>query len=464
MPEKTVLIFGGTVVTDLNTYPADLLIQGEKIVAQGLPETFPRSTVEVAIDATGKLVLPGLIDPHLHFNSPFMGTITSHGFDNGTAAAAHGGVTTLIDFSTQSKGGSILENVAQKEQEARGKTYIDWSVSGILLDASPQTLAEIPRLIEAGLPTYKCFTTYKHSGRLMDDESFLLLLEATARHGGMLMVHCENDAIVSYHTAQNVTAGNLAPIYHARSRPAQAENVAIQRVIDLVRESPAPVYIVHTSTAESAQIIQQARLEGLPVHSETCTHYLAITEDQLNGPNGQLFICSPPLRTQRDVDALWNALGAGSIEIVSSDDAGVLPSDNWRIGQGRFDKVPSGLTGIETRLSMLYTEGVCKGRLSLPQLVALASSNPARLFGMFPTKGHLNPGADADVVLFDPDQVWTMSAKTLHQNTEDFCVFDGWQIQGKVVSVLSRGEYVIRDGQLVGEPGRGRRVFRKLAW
>jgi dihydropyrimidinase len=167
------------------------------------------------------------------------------------------------------------------------------------------------------------------------------------------------------------------------------------------------------------------------------------------------------LRRQQDVDALWHALGAGAIEVVSSDDAGVTPADNLRIGQGRFDKVPSGLTGIETRLSLLYTEGVCKGRLTLPQLVAALCSTPARLFGLYPSKGHLNPGADADVVIFDPNQAWTMSAQNLHQNT-DFCIFENWSIQGKVQDVLSRGEYVIRGGQLVGQPGRGRRVFRKL--
>jgi dihydropyrimidinase len=459
--EKTILVSGGTLVSEVGVYPADLWIAGEKVKAQTAPGALGRELADEVIDASGKLVLPGLIDPHLHFNSPFMGTITSHGYDNGTAAAAFGGVTTIIDFSTQPKGGSVLENLVQKEAEAAGKTYIDWSMNGILLDASEQTLAEIPRLIEAGAPTYKCFTTYKHSGRLMDDDSFLLLLEATARYGGMLMVHCENDAIVSYNTARNLAQEKFDPIYHARSRPAAAENVAIQRVIDLMREVPAPVYIVHTSTAESVQIIQQARLEGLPVHSETCTHYLALTEDQLLGANGQLFICSPPLRTQRDVDALWRALRAGRLEVVSSDDAGVLPADNWRIGQGRFDRVPSGLTGIETRLPLLYTEGVCKGRISLPQLVSAACATPARLFGLYPTKGHLQPGADADVVLFDPNIEWNMCAAALHQNT-DFCIFDNWPMQGRADTVLSRGAYVIRGGVLVGEPGRGRRVFRRL--
>ena len=461
MAEKTTLIHGGTLASVVGTYPADLLLVGETVKAQVQPGTFGPESVDEAIDATGKLILPGLIDPHLHFNSPFMGTITAHGFDNGTAAAALGGVTTLIDFSTQPKGGSIMDNLAQKEEEARGRACIDWSMSGILLDAGPQTLEEIPRLIAAGCPTYKCFTTYKKSDRLVDDDSFLVLLEATARHGGMLMVHCENDTITSYHTGKLVEAGLLSPMHQALSRPPSAENVAIQRIVDLVREVPAPVYIVHTSTAESAAIIQRARLDGLPVHSETCTHYLAITEAKLQGPDAQLFICSPPLRAQRDLDALWRALAAGCIEVVSSDDAGVKPADNLRIGQGRFDQVPSGLSGIEPRLAILYTEGVCKGRISLAQLVAATSANPARLFGLYPAKGHLAPGADADLVIFDPEARWTMSAKNLHMNT-DFCIFEGWEIQGRVESVFSRGTCIVKEGRLVGEPGRGRRVFRRL--
>ena len=266
------LIVNGVVVSASGSSPADLLIEGETVRAVGVPGAFATLQVDEIIDASGKLVLPGLIDPHLHFNSPFMGTQTVHDYQNGTAAAVHGGITTLIDFSTQPKGGSLLENLAQKEEEARGRTYIDWSMSGILLDASPQTLNEIPELVKQGVPTYKCFTTYKHSGRLMEDAGMLRILEVTAAVGGMLMVHCEHDAIIEKRLEQAIAAGNLAPIYHARTRPAEAENLAIQRVIDLVRETPAPVYIVHTSTAESIGIIQSARAEGLPVHSETCTH------------------------------------------------------------------------------------------------------------------------------------------------------------------------------------------------
>ena len=455
------LFRGGDIVSAAGITRADLLIEGEKIQAVGTPGSFDARAVDEVINASGTFVMPGLIDPHLHFNSPFMGTTTVHDFPRGTAAAAFGGVTTIIDFSTQAKGGSLLANIAQKEEEARD-AYIDWSVSGILLDAGPQTLAELPQLVSAGFPTYKCFTTYKHSGRLMDDEGMLTLLEATSRHGGMLMVHCENDTIIERRVHREIEAGHFAPIFHARARPASAEVIAIRRVIDLMREVPAPVYVVHVSAAQSVALIEEARSEGLPIHCETCTHYLALTESQLEGPQGQLFICSPPLREQKDVDGLWRAVASGSVEVVSSDDAGVSPEDNYRIGTGRFDKVPSGLSGIESRLAILYSEGVARQRISLAKLVELAACNPARLFGMYPQKGILAPGSDADILLYDPSPEWTMTAKELHMNT-DFCAFDGWKIKGRVRSVLSRGSFVIRDGRLVGKPGAGKRVFRRLS-
>lgn len=461
MPEKRILIRGGTVVSAQLASAADLLIEGETVQALGVPGRFDRERADEVVDASGRLVLPGLVDPHLHFDSPFMGTKTVHGFGPGTVAAAYGGTTTVIDFTTQPKGESILAGVAQKEVEAR-QACIDWSASGIVLDAGPAVLAEIPRLVEAGTPTYKCFTTYKHSGRLVDDEGILALLEATARGGGMLMIHCENDPILAHATARELAAGHVDPIFHARARPVSAEVVAVRRILDLVREVRARVYFVHLSAAESVALVRQARAEGLPVHGETCTHYLALTEAALQGERGQLFICSPPLRAQSDVDALWRGVAAGDLEVVSSDDAGVPPADNLRIGAGRFDRVPSGLSGIECRLAILYTEGVVKGRISLERLVALTCSEPARLFGLAPRKGNLVPGADADVVLYDPEPEWVMTAGALHMST-DFCPFEGWRIRGRVQSVWCRGAPIVQDGRFVGRPGFGKRVLRKLA-
>jgi dihydropyrimidinase len=390
-----------------------------------------------------------------------MGGKTVHDFHTGTAAAAYGGITSVISFSTQPKGASLLRNLEEHEKTAGGLAYVDWSIHGLVFDASEQTLAEIPELVKAGVPTYKCFTTYRHSGRIMDDDSMLLVLKATADSGGMLMIHCENDAIVEYRLKRELEQGHTSWIYHARSRPSSAENVAIQRVVDLLEEERALVYIVHASTAESVQIIQRAQSKGVPIHCETCTHYLILTEDLLNSELGHLFICSPPLRTQGDIDALWKASRTGPIEVISSDDAGLPSEDRTRLSEGRFDKVPNGMPGVEPRLTLLYTEGVRKNRISLPRLVELTSSNPARLFGMFPQKGSLAPGSDADVVLFDPNVEWTMSAETLHMNT-DFCPFEGMHVFGKPKTVLCRGEIVIRDDKLIGSPKHGRRIIRKL--
>jgi dihydropyrimidinase len=461
MSTKRLLIHGGTVVSESEVAPYDIVIEGERITGQGVRGVFNPESFDEVIDATGLLVLPGLVDPHVHFDAPFMGGKTVHDFHSGTVTAAYGGITTVISFSTQPKGGSLLRNLEEHEKEANGQAYVDWSIHGILLDASDQTLSEIPELVKVGVPTYKCFTTYRHSDRMMDDDSMLQVLRATAESGGMLMVHCENDAILEYRLGCELAQGNTSWIYHARSRPSSAENVAIQRVVDLMKEERAPVYIVHASTAESVQIIQKARSQGDPIHCETCTHYLVLTEDMLETEQGLLFICSPPLRTQRDVDALWRATRVGPIEVVSSDDAGLPSEDRRRLSEGRFDKVPNGMPGIEPRLTMLYTEGVRKDLISLPRLVSLTATNPARLFGMFPQKGSLAPGSDADIVLFDPDIKWTMSAETLHMNT-DFCPFEGREVFGKPQTVLCRGEFVLRDQELVGSPKHGHRFVRKL--
>ena len=276
------------------------------------------------------------------------------------------------------------------------------------------------------------------------------------------------DWFVAHDTTSTATAlPPIAPgststrITHARSRPNAAESVAIQRVVDLIKQERARVYIVHASTAESVRIIQEARFQGEPIHCETCTHYLILTEELLKTGLGHLFICSPPLRTQNDIDALWRASRFGPIEVISSDDAGLPSADRTRLSEGRFDKVPNGMPGVEPRLTLLYTEGVRKGHISLPRLVSLTATNPARLFGLFPQKGSLVPGSDADIVLFDPDIKWVMSAETLHMNT-DFCPFEGREVFGKAKTVLCRGEVVVRDFELVGSPGHGRRVVRRL--
>ncbi len=458
---KRTLIYNGTVVSGSQVSNYDVAIAGESIQALGSRGTFSPDDFDTVIDAEGLLVLPGLVEPHVHFDAPFMGGTTDHDMLTGTKACAFGGITSVISFSNQPKGASLIQNVKDWEEKNRGRAYIDWSMHGLVYDASEQTLSDIPELVKLGIPTYKCFTTYRHSGRLMDDDSMLLVLKATAESGGMLMVHCEHDATCEYLTKEAVAQGRTDWINHARTRPNLAEDMAIQRVVDLLKTVPANTYIVHASTAGSVRIIAEAQAEGLPILAETCTHYLMLTEEMLKGEDGYLFICSPPLRTERDLQQLWTAVQNGPLSVVSSDDAG-LPSDmRKQLAQGRFDKVPSGMPGVEPRLTLLYTEGVAKNRIDLPKLVELTSAEPARIFGLSPRKGSLEPGADADIVLFDPSVEWTMSAKTLHMNTT-FCPFEGKRVVGKAKTLLCRGEVVLRDFELVGSPSHGQRIYRSL--
>jgi dihydropyrimidinase len=458
---KRILIHDGIVVSKNHTAQYDIAVVGERIHSLGIAGEFSPDDFDETIDARGLVVMPGLVEPHVHFDAPFMGGTTDHDMLTGTKACAYGGITTVISFSNQPKGASLVQNVRDWDEKNRGRAYVDWSMHGLIYDASEQTLADIPELVKLGVPTSKCFTTYRHSGRLMDDDSMLLVLEATAESGGMLMVHCEHDATCEYLTGKAIAEGHTDWIYHARTRPAIAENMAIQRVVDLLKTVPAPVYIVHASTAGSVRIIAEAQARGLPIRAETCSHYLILTEEMLNGENGYLYICSPPLRTARDIQGLWNAVHLGPIEVVSSDDAGLPSAMRKQLAQGRFDQVPNGMPGVEPRLTLLYSEGVKKGRIDLPKLVELTSANPAGLFGLSPRKGSLEPGSDADIVLFDPDVEWTMSASTLHMNT-DFCPFEGRRVTGKAKTLLCRGEVVLRDFELAGSPDHGRRVFRKL--
>jgi dihydropyrimidinase len=458
---KRILIHGGLVVTENHVAQYDIAVVGERIHSLATAGEFSPKDFDETIDARNLVVMPGLVEPHVHFDAPFMGGTTDHDMLTGTKACAYGGITTVISFSNQPKGASLVRNVKDWDEKNRGCAYVDWSMHGLIYDAGEQTLADIPELVKLGVPTYKCFTTYRHSGRLMDDDGMLLVLQATADSGGMLMVHCEHDATCEYLTGKAIAEGHTDWIYHARTRPAIAENMAIQRVVDLLETVPAPVYIVHASTTDSVRIVAEAQAQGLPIRVETCSHYLILTEELLNGENGYLYICSPPLRTAQDIEHLWNAVHFGPIEVVSSDDAGLPGEMRKQLAQGRFDRVPNGMPGVEPRLTLLYSEGVKKNRMDLPKLVELTSANPAKLFGLSPDKGSLEPGSDADIVLFDPDVEWTMSASTLHMNT-DFCPFEGRRVTGKAKTLLCRGEVVLRDFELVGSPDHGRRVFRKL--
>ncbi len=459
MGKGGLLIAGGRLTDTQGVYEADVLIEGQKIKGIGIPGAFEHDGQ--VIDAEGMIVLPGLIDPHVHFEKDeFMGTRVVHDFDSGTAAALHGGVTTVIDFYNQKHGESLFSCLDKTIKEAEGKARCDWSSHVTITDPTEETLADMARLIDRGIPTFKCYTTYKDDGLMIGDYDLLRVLGACARFGGMILVHTEDDALSRWELEQFVHEGRLSHADYPQARHRTIENQSIQRVTQMAEHLGSAVYVVHMSTREGVDLIAHARERGARVFGETCTHYLVLDEGYLSGKDSFKYFCNPPLRTKKDQEALWNALSEGRLNVVSTDDS-AFSLNAKRLGRDRFDRVPAGLHGVETRLPLLYSQGVKKGRISLQQLVAMTSTNVAKIFGLFPQKGQIAPGSDADIVIFDPEETWVMGVDTLHM-VPRWSPYEGWQIEGKVHTVLSRGEVVVDRGKLSANAGRGRRVQRHL--
>jgi len=454
---RTTLIRGGTIVLGQNVSQQDILIQGETISELG---NLLGRKADTEIDASGLLVLPGAIDTHVHFNDEFMNTVSVHDFHKGTLAAAYGGVTSIIDFANQAPGQSLASTLEKKKKEAEGEALVDWGVHPVITDAAPEVIEEIPLMVLEGAPTIKCYMTYRKEGLMVEEEDLKRILKALRDAGGMLLVHAEDNEIIEESIRRMIRSGKTQPVFHAKSRPPEAEEKAIKRCIQLVRETYGRLFIVHLASAEGVELIGTARRKGLDVIAETCTHYLLFTEKMLERKDGIKWICSPPLRSQAVQDKLWEGLRGGRISMVSSDDAAF----SWKAklyGADRFDRCPNGIPGIEPRLCLLYSEGVVKGRLTLPRLVELVSTVPAILFGLAPKKGSLNPGADADIVLLDPEANWTMNQHTLHM-AADWSAYEDIEITGKIAKVFSRGELIIDGERCLAEKGRGRYLRRKL--
>lgn len=455
--QNTILIKGGTVVSDQTVSQQDVLIKGEKISGVG---GFSDVGADTIIDAEGLLVLPGAVDTHVHFNDYFMNTVSVHDFYTGTLAALHGGVTSIVDFANQASGKSLQDALESKKEEGEGKSLIDWGIHPVITQPTDQTLEEIPLMIEQGAPTIKCYMTYKEEGLMVKDEDLKRILESLRRAGGMLMVHAEDNDIVEKNIRRMITKGFTQPIYHAKSRPPEAENLAIRRCVQSARQTGGRLFVVHMSTDEGVELVGQAQQDGLEVYAETCTHYLIFTEKMLERQDGIKWICSPPLRNKLIQDRLWEGVKDGPISMVTSDDAAY----SWEAklsGAEHFDRCPNGIPGIEPRLSLLYSEGVAKGKIPLTRLVELTSAAPARFFGLAPQKGNLNPGADADMVLFDPKAKWTMDLNTIHMAT-DWSAYENIDLTGKIMKVFSRGELVIDGEKASVQKGRGRYLHRKL--
>ncbi len=447
------VIKGGSLVRSSGISRADIGIQDGKI-AEIAPELEGRQV----ISAAGMLVLPGGVDPHVHLEMPTGVTVTSDTWATGSKAAAFGGTTTVVDFIEPSYPQQpLLDSFDERLGQAAGHSAIDFSLHMTLCAADAPTLQQIPAVVAAGMPSFKMYTTY--TGFRLSDEELLAALAAIGQAQGLALVHAESDAIIQQALQQLQAAGQTSLSDFARSRPGVAEKEAIERVLNLAQAAGAPVYIVHVSTQEGAAAIARARRSGQAAWGETCPQYLLLDESciQTQDFSGAKFVCCPPLRTRQDQAGLWAALSNGELQTVGTDHCAFNYQGQKEMGRGAFTQIPSGLPGIELRLELLYTYGVKTGRLTPEQWVDLCCTAPARLFGLYPQKGELLPGSDADIVIFDPLHTETVTHAAVHENV-DYTPYEGMELAGKVKSTFLRGQALVRDGAWVGEAQAGKFV------
>jgi dihydropyrimidinase len=444
------VIKNGTTITGGDSFPSDLGINGEKITALGTGLSGQHT-----IDASGLYVLPGGIDPHVHLQMPVGATISSDTWYTGSLAAACGGTTTIIDFVEPAPDQTLLDALSDRRKEADGQAVIDYGLHMTLCDANPNTLQQIPGMVNSGCSTFKTYLTY--AGFKLDDASFLKVLTTVQAAGGLVMVHAENDAIIEHLKQKYLSEGKTTPRMHALSRPASSEGEAVTRALAMAEACQARLYVVHISTDMGARAVQAARKRGVNVYGETCPQYLLLDEDALDQPHfeGAKFVCSPPLRTKMDNEALWSMLSGGVLDTVGTDHCPFNFEGQKTLGGDRFDMIPGGLPGIESRLALIHTFGVCSGRISLNRWVELCSTNPARIFNLYPQKGSLLPGSDADIVLFDPKKKVTIKRTMLHENV-DYTPYEGLVLTGYPVMTIARGRTICKEGRYYGEGRQGK--------
>ena len=451
------VIKNGTIVTATDMYEADIGIEGEKIVAIGKEISGSKK-----IDAKGMLIFPGFIDVHTHIEMPFMGTYSSDTWETGTKAAAFGGTTCVVDFIIQSKGGTLQAALDEWNKRATGNAYIDYGFHMAMTDVNENTLKEMETMInDRGIPSFKLFFAYKGS-LMVEDDAFFKALEKAGDFGGLVMLHAENGHLIDLYTKRLLEEKKTEPMYHAVSRPSILEGEACQRAITLAELAEAPLYIVHNSCLEAVEAIHEGRERGLPIYGETCPQYLTLDEERYTEPdfNGAKYVMSPPLRSEFDQDALWFAIERGDLQVISTDHCPFFMKGQKDKGKDNFAKIPNGAPGIETRMAVMYTTGVLEDWITINKFVELNSTNPAKMFGLFPQKGTIAVGSDADIVVFDPEKEVTISVKNLHQNT-DYTPWEGMVVKGYPVTVLSRGNIVVQDGKLKGKKGWGKFIKRE---
>lgn len=448
-------IKNGTIVTAMDMYKGDILIDGGIITALG--NDLGNTQEAEVIEADGLYVLPGAIDEHTHMAMPFNGTVTAS-WETETIAAAVGGTTTIVDFAMQAKGTSLLDTIRAWQAKAGGNTAIDYSLHVAITDLTESVMEEIPAALDAGVSTLKLFMAYK--GEIMvDDTALLQTLQKAKDVGALVMVHAENGDIIDLLQRQLVAAGKTEPMYHAVSRPLVVEAEATRRAIALAKVAGAPIFIVHVSGLDSVEEIRRARAEGQPVFGETCPQYLLLDESYLDLPDfeGAKYVCSPPLRDKSNQDKLWQALFDGSLQTIGTDHCSFDFKQQKHMGLGDFRKIPNGVNGFENWIQLLYTYGVKTGRISLHKWVELISTNPAKFMGLFPQKGTIAIGSDADLVLYDPSIERTITAANQKQNS-DYNMYEGFKVQGAPRYVLLKGQVIAQDGEYVGNLAQGQFV------
>ncbi len=459
------IITNGTIVTAGGEQEADILIQDGKIKEIGVNLDAEEAQV---VDASGMLVMPGGIDPHTHLDLPFFGTFCSDDFFTGQKAAAFGGTTTHIDFAIQPIGGSLHEGLDDWRVKADGKTPIDYGFHMAVTDLRDDVMEEIPTMVDEGITSLKLFLAYKDVF-MVDDATFFNALLTAREHGMLITVHAENGDVVDALQKKIVAAGKTEPKYHADAHPALAEGEATGRAVALAGIADAPLYVVHMTCWEALEQLALGRKRGLKVMGETCPQYLFLTVDDLAKPNfeGAKYVCSPPVRQVEDQNALWDALSNGLLQVVSTDHApfffeggveGRLAGKE--LGKNSFAEIPNGMPGIEDRLMVLWHHGVNSGRFSRRRFVELVSTNPAKIFGLYPRKGEIAVGSDADILIWDPEREHLISAVNHHMNT-DYNVYEGMIVKGMPVKVFLRGKLIVDGDSWLQEKGKGEYIYRK---
>jgi dihydropyrimidinase len=453
-----IVIRNARIVSPEATLQGDVAIQAEKVAA--ILEPRSDASARRTIEANGRFLIPGLIDPHTHIEHMYNPEVfTRDDFFTSTVSGALGGVTTVIDFAIQPRG-TLPMAIIEKRLSLAEKAATDYAFHACLTEATDEVIGQIGDVVRAGIPSLKLFMIYRSRGRQCDDGAVLAILEEAKKHHALVGAHTENGDIIDYNIARALRRGQRSAIYHALTRPSFTEAECMLRAFFLAKATDSPFYDFHMSIGQGVDIVRKERAQGRPIYAETLTHYLVLTKDVLNRPDGINFICSPPMREEEDIAALWKGLSEGVISTTASDHC-VFSSEQKKLGKDSFDKVPNAVWGLGYRLPILFSEGVLKGHLSMNRLVAVSSTNAARIFGLYPRKGIIAPGSDADMVLLDSEHEKIISVKDSFIDV-DWCPYEGMKVKGLPILTLLRGKVIMEEGTFLGVRGGGQFLKRQI--